>query len=676
MNQNLKNCLIVILLFVSFSFIAYGSSLKNEFLVDDYYFKDNLYRGAFLSWGDFFRTSDSQHFSPVYDLLNVYLFRTWGEDPLPYRAFNVVLFGLVCSALYFYLQRLGVSKPASLLTSLLFLVHPVNAHCVNYITCNYVFLFVLFLMASHHFFISATEDKEKRRASRWGLSLLFFILSLLSFEGAFLFPLYLANDMFIRRKMALKKTFIHCLPFLILTIIYLILWKLITGANSQAFSLLLSSISRWMAVIPALSYLIYWYISNLFFPREIVLIYHVPPPSVISAAGLAATALLVSGTAFLFYFLRKDRMKRFSLIWFLVGSILFIPAAFAHYDMGLIIEPHWFLFSSIGLFLFIALLLTQWRHSSKNPWVQKTLITLILISLFALTQGYNAMARTEESYCRHWLKIAPGNNIALINLAKSSLLQGRSEDAINYYKQSLQSRNNLKNALAYRNIAKIYSEANRWEEARIYLEKSIKLNPGDAETFNRMGIYFANKEQFDEAEKYFLKSLELAPYSVPTVKNLSRLYLLRNQYQDMIEMYNDYKKLPLLYLNEKIDAHTALAILYIKTNQKQKSFDHISETIKLDPSGKSYFKLCEAVYHEGAERFAEELLKNYIEYFEPSSDAYLLYGVLLGNQKQYQEAIQIWQKGLALDPSDQRFEPNIKGAKQLLAIHPTTDELQ
>ncbi len=395
---------VLFLFFLCFS--VYSSGLKNGFLVDDNNFLSKRYVYDFRSFHDFFTVTKSQHYNPFYFLINIYLFHFFKDNSIAMRLINVVLFYFDCIFIYFFIILSTKNRKLALLTSILFCVHPINSVVVNQITLNTVLIFGIFVLLSLITFWFFIENKKGRRYF-YILSMVFYIFSLLCIENALVLPFYLVGLMYFLKKASLKKSFKECVPFFIISVCYIILWFSVVGQVSFLTHnrLMRLSIGSYVA-----SYvkLVGWYISMLFIPSKIVWIYNISPVN----NSLWAWGILLLCLLAVFFVLRRYKRSfvSFYFIWFLVGLLSVIPAILAHSYMGFVMEPYWLFFYSIGFFsLFSYFLLKLSEKLNKKLWAG-LFVSIILLFVF-YTQYYNAVARTEESFCKFWIKVCPRNPI-------------------------------------------------------------------------------------------------------------------------------------------------------------------------------------------------------------------------------------------------------------------------
>ena len=109
------------------------------------------------------------------------------------------------------------------------------------------------------------------------LSMSFYVAALFSFEGALLFPLLVAGYTYLLKRYKIWAALTSAIPFLFLSCAYFLLWFKFSGSQAELIAKIRYLSIGWDAYIATLSYLLNWYLGNLIFSQNIVLIYNVMP---------------------------------------------------------------------------------------------------------------------------------------------------------------------------------------------------------------------------------------------------------------------------------------------------------------------------------------------------------------------------------------------------------------
>lgn len=84
-----------------------------------------------------------------------------------------------------------------------------------------------------------------------------------------------------------------------------------------------------------------------------------------------------------------------------------------------------------------------------------------------------------------------------------------------------------------------FLQAGKYEEARVVFEKSVILEPRNAEAYNNLGLALKKLGKNDEAFDQYRKALSLNPQCVECTNNLGVLYLSN---RDLVEAENQFRK--------------------------------------------------------------------------------------------------------------------------------------
>jgi len=223
--------LIALIIIVAACFFAYYNSLFNSFHLDDYIFLNSKPFMRFESFADFFVLNPTKHYIPIYFLVNVIFFDLFKDSPLYFRLFNLGLF-VANAFLFFKLIHLWFKHyQIAIIAALLFCVHPIHYVSINHLSSNFVFLSALFLQISMLCFWQFLE-RDKNKAAWMLTSCLLYVMALLTFEQAVLFPLFVVLVVLFVKQMTIKQTLARVFPYFIIVGAYLVLWFSMVGIRT------------------------------------------------------------------------------------------------------------------------------------------------------------------------------------------------------------------------------------------------------------------------------------------------------------------------------------------------------------------------------------------------------------------------------------------------------------
>jgi len=124
----------------------------------------------------------------------------------------------------------------------------------------------------------------------------------------------------------------------------------------------------------------------------------------------------------------------------------------------------------------------------------------------------------------------------LFQQAYEAQMKGRLEEAVQLYKQSLET---FPTAEAYTFLGWTYSFMGQLSEAIEECQRAITLDPDFGNPYNDIGAYLIELNQLDEAITWFEKAIQAKRYESPAFPhmNLGRIYERKGQWDEAIESY-------------------------------------------------------------------------------------------------------------------------------------------
>lgn len=307
--------------------LAYLPILPGSFLMDDRRLveSDNpLVNGSLTPMSIWFQTDFA---------LSTFLFwlqwLAWGNHPGWYHVINMLLHALSAVMLWRILVRLEI--PAAWLAGALFAVHPV---CVNSVariaelknTLSLPFFLLSFwLYLPNLGFAKPSSDSSNRAALRYGLSLLAFVLALMSKTSTVMLPfVFLAVALWHNERLT-RKDFLRASPFFVVALAFGLMSAWFQKHQAMAGPVLAPE-SFWLRLITA-GRIFWFYLGKALLPLRLNLVYPEWKTDGISPVSFLPL-LFIFGAVFICWRVRRGWGRHVLLMLGVFGITLFRPSVF------------------------------------------------------------------------------------------------------------------------------------------------------------------------------------------------------------------------------------------------------------------------------------------------------------------------------------------------------------
>jgi len=498
--------------------LFYSNSFTAPFILDDL---DNIKNDASIQISSFsFRNLqrasqglNSTRLLPNMSFaLNYYMGKhsVWG-----YHLFNLIVHILASISFYWLafrtltLPRLSVNSARaceiSLITALIWSLHPVQTNAVTYIVQRMTSMSALFCFVSLVFFV------EGRLSGLKSYKLLFFLLSafsgglaLLSKQNAAMLPLLIIayNYYFISESQKLSRRGFTQLIAAALFVTGLA-WLYLGGNPATYISA--GYVSRDFDVFQRLlteTRVVVFYVSLIFLPLASRLnLCHdfdlstgfLDPPN--TALALSFMVLVSFYTVHSF---KKHKLLSFAFFWFLANLVIessIIP-------LEIVFEHRLYLPSAM---LFLAL--TTQLYSCVGKSASRYLSILLIIGLTVLTWQRNSVWSSEVRMWSDVVKKSPNLARGYKFLGAAYIDAGMHDEAYNVFKKVEDKE--FDSVGFYNNWGRAAFETNKIEEATKHFQKAISIDPQYAESHYNLGIAYGSLGRREEARREMMLGMRL-----------------------------------------------------------------------------------------------------------------------------------------------------------------------
>jgi len=477
-----------------------------------------------------FTTFDPELFIPA-SLLTFQL--NWvlgGGSALPFHLTNILLQSvnavLVGALLFSWTKR----RTLSLAAALLFAVHPLHTEAVVWAAGRKDLLSTLFLLTAY---LGFRRFQETRRAFPWILSLLSFLLALLSKALAVTLPVILFLDvLLLRKERPLKTACIALIPFAALSMAFL--WIASLGKER-----ILASSTLFETFVMAQKSSVF-YLQKFLFPTGLTVIY--PYQGAISLqlptffVPLLINIVLLSIAVWQW---RRRPMVSFGVLFYFVT----LAPTFFNFHKGdflFFAVDRYAYIPSIGLLLVLLTLGAELFDRVRVPHVIRwSLLSLAILALGILSIRQTKIWDTPDTLFGRAIALYPESVSARI--AMGSVLRERNQLPEAFEVLHDGARFSDHPALNVE-AGMVYSASGQVEDAREQFRMALKKNPFLAPAEYYLGFLDAHDGNEDGAIEWYRKAIEHDPSYVTVRVHLSELLMKRKDFSGAEEQLQEALK--------------------------------------------------------------------------------------------------------------------------------------
>ncbi|MGD9289981.1 MAG: tetratricopeptide repeat protein, partial [Desulfobacterales bacterium] len=544
-------------LLVFFTSLLYANILFNGFVYDDYaiivenkHIQEPLKNlPALFNRGYFDIAAGEASYRPIATLSYYLIYAVAGLNPFLYHLFSMIIHVANVILVYLLIGCMAKNKWITLMAAALFACHPALTEAVAVISYNEDLLTAFFFLLAFWFYLKLGSDGFKSNTKYYGLSLICFLLGLLSKEMAITLPVILVlYDVSLRNETGkpsfslqkVIKTFkdrgLFYGGFLAVSLLYLLIRFFILYDPQKSIK---SYSGNWLERIIFLPDHIFSFIKLAVVPVHLTADYVFSYPlrffSASNLSGFMVVTGLVGGSVFIF----KYSKKIFFAVWW------FIITLFPVYNIIPIFNPfaeRYLYIPLVGFCMLVAIVIHTSFHQrfSASVWtnIVKVLVIFLLLNFYAsVTIQRNRDWKDSLTLWSETVITSPDSSIAHGSLGRAYQDQGRIEEAIAEYNKAIELY--PRNYKAFYNLGVLYESQGAIAEATDYYEKAIAVNPAFVDArFNLANIYH-NQGLLNEAIEHYRKVTELDPTDFEARNNLGVTYARQGDLTSAVEEWKN-----------------------------------------------------------------------------------------------------------------------------------------
>ncbi|MEO6130609.1 MAG: tetratricopeptide repeat protein [Saprospiraceae bacterium] len=450
-----------------------------------------------------------------------------GGNPIPYHIINILLHALVCFALVKIVHLLFKNNYLTVLSGLLFAIHPIHTEAVSGIVGRAELMSALFILTScicyHHW--------RENGNIKWLIGLLISTAaSITSKEHGFMIPLILAlqeSTYYFKAKKYQwnsKRLWIALGVSTMTCVVFWIIHSRIAGPPVPHEQWLVVKASDRVATsIRTTSE----YLSLHLWPVKLSADYwtdEVPIVGFGNAGVLIALVLLLVLIGIGVW----QRKKMISFSWGIAFFFLtLLPVSNLIFAAGFLKAERVLYIPSIGLIVALATLLVK-LYSSQKGKAAAYILAAGLTAFFILRTWIRAGDwKSNLTLAEATLKTSPNsprmNNMMGLEMEH----QQKHEEALTYYERAVKANPNHAPALV--NLATEYNFFKRSDEAIATLKKAIAIDPKMMMAYVNLMSVYRSLGDYDNNLAVANQALILFPGSAPVLWNAANAYQLKHE---------------------------------------------------------------------------------------------------------------------------------------------------
>jgi protein O-mannosyl-transferase len=360
--------------------------------------------------------------------------------------------------------------------------------------------------------------------------------------------------------------------------------------------------------------------------------------------------ILLSGIIFLMV-RRKYSFISFGLLWFFITMIprtTLIPSPELACDYKTYL-------ASVGIYFIFAVLITKgivYAYSLKKRIIMFNSFATICLGVIAVPFVFSTVQRNKVWRCpvAFWAncaKNAPGKARTHNNYGVALSEVGRFDEALVAYKKAISLDAHYQDP--WSNISVAFSAKGDIDKAIDALKHAISIASNYPEAYNNLGSLCMQKNNFKDAEGYLHKAIELRPYYGKAYFNLARLAELK---KDPEKVWENLKKASEGDLDQASDVFLKLGLMSLQLKKYDFAVESFKKTVELgDNSPNVWFNLANACFLsdnvEGSKEIYERLSHEYPQdhrFIHNLAETYY-------TQRDYEKALALFKKCTTLSQS-------------------------
>jgi tetratricopeptide (TPR) repeat protein len=547
-------------------------ALRNDFVNydDQVYVTRNRHVQGGLTWEGVrwaFATGEGGNWNPVTWISHMNDCQWFGLKPWGHHLTSVLLHIFNTLLLFLALQRMTRANWRSFFVAALFGVHPLHVESVAWAAERKDVLSAFFWMVTLVAYVAYVEKG----------SLIFYVIALISFMLGLM-----------------SKPMVVTLPFVLLLLDWWplgrrgarVVWEkapfiLLAAASSVATYVVQrrAGAMERMAGLPFVeriqNALVSYcrYLGKFFFPVDLAVFY--PHPGHWPAGDVVLAGLVVLAVTVLVIVARRQRYLAVGWLWFL-GTLIPVIGLVQVGEQSM--ADRYTYIPLVGVLIAVTWGISELTRNRPNRAAGLPAASAaVIIACGALSREQVRCWRNSETLFRHAIAATTNNHVAYLHLGDYLVAAGRSDEAVEIYRRSIQSKPSFMQA--HNNLGAALIFLGRPVEAIPEFEEAVRLQPDYAGSYNGLGVALEGAGRYDEAIRNYEQALALEPDYFEARSNLGNALARRGRFDEAISQLEPVVKMR----PDSAEAHCNLATALAGKGRLAEAIAEYREALRLRP---------------------------------------------------------------------------------------------
>ena len=654
-NQRQVSFLISIAL-VAATLVSYEPIRHNGFISydDDAYITQNPNITSGLTWQSLARAFTQPHYHmwhPLTTLSNITDCQLFGLNPFWHHLVSLLFHITNVLLLFWILTNITGATWASAFVAAVFALHPLQVESVAWAAERKTVLSGLFWLLTMAVYIHYTK---RPGTARYILLFLVYGFCIMTKPTVVTLPLVLLlldywplerlnwGSPPTEKTVPISKLLVEKVPLLVLSAIL----GVITFIAQQSGGAIIEIPSAYRITNMLLSYI--KYIVKLVWPSGLAMYYPHPNGNFSDATVTICALIFVLITVLSIYIGYRRKYVAVGWLWF-VGTL--VPVIGLIQSGGQAMADRYTYIPLIGLVIIVA-----WGVCDALTGIRYRKIILSL-STAAVLSSLGAVSWRQAGYWhdditlyKHATEVVPDNGWAYRLLGRALNQQGKFDEAISSYKESLRIDSDPVDLLVLNDLVGILLEQGKFDEVIALYRKMLTEIPDtnndlttatpDAVTSTKpegaklnqtircysrahvnFGVALDRQGNLDEAIKHYAEALRVRPDYAIARKNLANAFLQQGKFDQAIEQFEKF----LQFEPGSVEIRISLGYVLSQTGKLDQAVIRIKEAIELQPdSAVAYYALGNAYQQQGNIQNAIEAFNKAVELAKASGEEQLV----------------------------------------------------